>query len=346
MNTYEELNVDGYERVVYCENEEVRLKAYIAVHNTQRGPSLGGCRMWDYKSKADALTDVLRLSKGMTAKSALADLDLGGGKSVIIGDARTQKTPELLRAMGEFVEYMGGTYIVAEDVGLVIGDVDVMGEKTSYIPDPAGGDPGPVTAVGTYNGIKAACQFLYGSDDLSDRTIAIQGTGSVGYALTQLLIDDGAEVFVADVNDVNLQKAIALGATVVSTDDIYTLRCHVFSPCAMGGILNDDTIGELDCDIVAGSANNQLLEKRHGQELFDADILYAPDYVINAAGVIMIAGETDDGGYDKSIVDEKVNKIGATLTAIFEESEKTETPTNVIADKMADRILGTNIYNG
>lgn len=338
MNTYTEVIIDDYERVVYCINPKVGLKAFIAIHNTQRGPSLGGCRMWDYDTKDDALVDVLRLSKGMTLKNALADLNVGGGKSVIWGNSKTQKTSALLKAMGKFVEYMEGQYIIAEDVGITIKDILTIREITKFTPDPIAGDPGPTTAKGVYIGIKAACKFLYGTDVLTGIQVAVQGAGSVGLSLIRYLRNEGAEVYVADISSRNLQKAIALGAIPTDVDSIHSIDCHVFSPCALGAGLNDNTIPKLSCDIVAGSANNQLLSPSHGTDLLELDILYAPDYVINAGGVIMIAGESDDG-FNHAIVDQKVNNIGVLLTRIFEESKNTGISTNIIAKKMANKML-------
>lgn len=338
MNIYKDISVDSHERVVYCENAEVGLKAFIAIHNTMRGPSLGGCRMWNYDTKEDALLDVLRLSRGMTFKNALADLDIGGGKSVIWGNSKTQKTPELLRAMGEFVQYMNGQYIIAEDVGMTVKDILTIREVTKFTPDPIAGDPGPTTAKGVYIGIKAACEFLYGTDALAGIQVAVQGAGSVGLSLIEYLREEGAEVYVADISRRNLQKAVSLGSIPTGVDAIHSVDCNVFAPCALGAIINDITIPQLNCDIVAGSANNQLLESSHGKDLLMAGILYAPDYVINAGGVIMIAGETDDG-FDHAIVDRKVNNIGPTLTTIFEESKATMIPTNLIARKMANKML-------
>lgn len=344
MNTYEEISTSTHERVVYCENSDVGLKAFIAIHNTYRGPSLGGCRMWNYDTKEDALTDVLRLSQGMTLKNALADLNIGGGKSVIWGDSKTQKTPELLKAMGEFVEYIDGQYIIAEDIGMSVQDILTIREVTKFTPDPTAGDPGPTTALGVFIGIKTACKFKFGTNNLDSHIVVVQGAGSVGLALIKHLMKAGARVFVADINQQSINNAVLLGATPTNLEDIYNFSAAsqadrmIFAPCALGAILNNDTIPLMNFSIIAGSANNQLLDETHGQMLFDKGILYAPDYVINAGGVIMIAGETSDG-YDHAIVVKKVNKIGDTLTDIFRESYMTQTPTNIIADTMANKML-------
>ena len=337
MNTYTEVSIDNYDRVVYCENDKVGLKAFIAVHSTKLGPALGGCRLWNYKTRNDALTDVLRLSKGMTYKNALADLKLGGGKSVIWGNS---KSPRLLRAMGEFVEYIGGDYIIAEDVGVNSSDVKIIRKKTKHTVNPNIGDPGPTTAAGVFIGIRAAYKFKYGVDNLNDVGVAVLGVGSVGMALTKMLIDDGARVTVADINEESLMKAADLGAWPSPQQFLHTLEAFpVFSPCALGGILNDEVISNINSTIVAGASNNQLLEERHGQALMDAGILYAPDFVINSGGVIMVSSGTKNG-FSLKVSKKKVNNISDTLIRIFERSEKLKKPTNVIANEMAEEILG------
>jgi len=336
MNKYEELSIDDYERVIFCENNEVKLKSFIAIHSTKMGPALGGCRLWNYDSKEEALTDALRLSKGMTYKNALAGLKLGGGKSIIWGK---EKTPELFEAMGEFVEYVGGKYIIAEDVGINYHDIKIMANKTKYTVNLSLKDPGPITAQGVYAGILAACKFKYNTSNLRDLKIAVQGIGSVGLSLIKLLLNDGAMVFAADINRNNLNKARSLGAITISSTDIHTIPgCNIFAPCAMGGFLNDNTIPQLTCDIVAGSANNQLLEETHGQKLFDRKILYAPDFVINAGGVIMVSAGTKNGFNTDEMIN-KVNNIGNTLLDIFNKSKNNKLPTNVIANNMAEEIL-------
>lgn len=337
MNVYTEVSVDGYDRVVYCENDKVNLKAYIAVHSIKLGPSLGGCRLWNYKTKDDALTDVLRLSKGMTYKNALADLKLGGGKSVIWGDS---KSSELLEAMGEFVEHVGGDYIIAEDIGINSSDVKIMREKTTHTVNPDIGDPGSTTAAGVFAGIRAAYKFIHGVDSLNDVGIAISGVGSVGMALTKLLLDDGARVTVSDINEKSLMEAANVGAWPSHPAYLHTLEAFpIFSPCALGGIINDEFISTMNGTIIAGAANNQLLEERHGQALMDAGILYAPDFVINSGGVIMVSSGTKNG-FSQEVSKKKVNNIGDTLISIFERSKQLNKPTNIIANEMAEEILG------
>jgi len=298
MNVYTELDVDDYERVVKCVNEEVELTAWIAIHSTKLGPSLGGCRMWKYDTEEDAVTDALRLSKGMTYKNSLSGLKLGGGKSVIWGDSKTQKTPELIDAMGEFVEYMDGDYIIAEDVGMTVEDIMAMRTKTTHTVSRTAGDPGPFTATGVFIGIRAACKFKYGTDDLSNISIAVQGAGSVGLTLIDFLVLARAKVIVTDINDEALDRAEELGAIPLrgyKSGGFISHNCNVFAPCALGGIINDRSLGAMGFDTIAAPANNQLLEDRHGIALNNKGILYAPDYVINAGGVIMVSGDRLDG---------------------------------------------------
>lgn len=345
MNVYTELDIDDYERVVKCVNDEVGLIAWIAIHSIKLGPSFGGCRMWKYNTEEEAVTDVLRLSKGMTYKNALAGLPLGGGKSVIWGDAKTQKTPELIEAMGEFVEYISGDYIIAEDVGMTVEDIMAMRAKTKYTVSRSAGNPGPFTAHGVAVGIMAACDHKFGN--VSEISVVIQGIGSVGYHLTKILAQTSRvkfKILVTDINDSAVDRVVKeFGVIPLTTwhreQAIYSMNCNVFAPCALGGIINDDTIGDFRCDIIAGSANNQLLEDRHGVALNDMGILYAPDYVINAGGVIMVSGDREDGTFDKNLAFEKVNNIGNTLTEIFEESKVTGIPTHIIADKIAEKRL-------
>lgn len=342
MNVYTEIEVDGYERVIYCENNKVKLRSWIAIHDTTLGPSLGGCRMWNYGTSDEALTDVLRLSKGMTYKNALAGLDFGGGKSVIWGDSKTEKTPELFAAMGEFVDYVRGTYIIAEDVGISVDDVMIMHQKTKHTAPATCGDPGPYTAYGVVVGIKAACKFKYGTNDLSGISIHVQGAGSVGLALINGLVVEGAHVIVTDINQDALDKAELLGGIPSGMPSSCTsFNCDVFAPCALGAVINDRFLGGSRYRIIAGSANNQLLEERHGKMLHDMGILYAPDYVINSGGVIMVSSVVGGLSIDHDIYS-KINIIGDTLTEIFEESDRTGQTTDVIANKLAEKRLGWN----
>lgn len=337
MNAYRELKVDGYERVLEIENPAAGLRAWIALHNTRLGPALGGCRMWNYASREAAIEDVLRLSKAMTYKNALAGLDFGGGKATIWGDSR-QKTEPLLEAMGEAVEYLHGTYVTAEDVGMSFEDMKVFRRKTRHIPSINAGDPAPATARGIFNGIHAVCRQL-GIRDLSGLSVAVQGTGSVGYVLIGLLMKSGCRVTASDLNQDRLKKAVKdYGVTTVGVDEIYDTACDIFSPCALGGIINAATIERLSragIKAVAGSANNQLAEDGLADVLRERGILYAPDFAINAGGVILLAGETP-AGFDRELVDKRLDGIGPTLMRIFEASEKEHKSTVRIANEMAE----------
>ena len=336
---------DNHEQVAFFRDPDAGLRAIIAIHNTNRGPALGGCRMWPYTSEDEAIRDVLRLSRGMTYKSAVSNLDLGGGKAVIIGNARTDKTPELLRAMGRAVDRLGGRYIVAEDVGTSVADIRIIGEQTPHV---AGivdkqtrdggmrsGDPSPATAHGTFFGLRAAVKYKLGRDDLHGLKVAIQGVGNVGYRLAKQLHEAGAELWVSDIYEDNLLRAADLGATIVGPDDIYGQDVDVFAPCALGAVINDATLPQLRAKIVAGAANNQLSEDRHGKELMGRGILYAPDYVINAGGIIDISYERG-GSYDRDAAVAHMEGIYETLIEIFERSTAEGLPTNLIADFVAE----------
>ena len=338
MNKYTDLHVEGYERVIHCENEKAGLKAWVAIHSTKLGPALGGCRMWNYNSENDALNDALRLGKAMSYKNSLAGLDFGGGKATILGNSRTQKTEDLLEAMGECVEYLGGSYITAEDVGMTFEDMKIFRRKTSYIPSIVAGDPAPTTAKGVFFGIKAVCDFL-NIDNFAGVHVALQGTGAVGSALIGHLVKAGCTVTATDVNNDALYHARdTYGINVVDPNNIYDIECDIFSPCALGGVINDDTVRRLKVKAVAGSANNQLDESRHAVDLKEKGILYAPDYAINAGGVILLAGETPDG-FSQKLVDEKLSHIAPTLTKIFEQSKAENEPTDVIANRLAEERL-------
>jgi leucine dehydrogenase len=294
-----------HEQVVLCQDKKSGLRAIIAIHNTTLGPALGGCRMWTYASDFDALNDVLRLSRGMTYKAAVAGLNLGGGKAVIIGDPRKDKNEAMFRAFGRFVEGLGGRYITAEDVGTSLNEMVWIRSETKYvtgIPVELGGsgDPSPVTAYGTYVGIKACAAVKYGSDTLAGKHVVIQGAGNVAASLAKYLTDDHAHVTIADIYSEKANEvAKATGAIVVDPDKVYGLECDIFAPAALGAIINDTTIPQLKCAIVAGPSNNQLAdEERHARALKERGILFAPDYVINAGGLINVANELE--GYSQT----------------------------------------------
>ena len=338
MSLFTHPEFDDHAEVAFCCDPESGLKAIIAVHNLSRGPALGGCRMWNYQTEEEALTDVLRLSRGMTYKSALAGLPLGGGKSVIIGDARTMKSEALFRAMGRFVDSLGGRYIVAEDVGTSVPDMDTIARETSHVAGTTAGgvgDPSPATAYGTYMGIRAAAKHKLGRDDLSGLTVAVQGLGHVGLTLCRHLANDGAQLVVTDIDRQAVARVVdELGALPVGPDEIYGVGADVYAPCALGATVNDETIPQLKVQIVAGSANNQLAEPRHGEELRRRGILYAPDYVINAGGVIIITHEGPD--YDEAKAYAHVARIHETLLEIFQRADKAGQPTSEAADRMAE----------
>lgn len=338
MSVFSSPSFDHHELVSFTEDPASGLKAIIAVHNSNLGPAVGGCRMYPYSTDDDAVEDVLRLSRGMTYKSALAGLPMGGGKAVIIGDHRTQKTPELLRAMGDFIEKLGGKYVTAEDSGTTVKDMKVIGERTRFVSGVVdnhsyGGDPSPFTAYGIFCGIQAAIKHKLGKDSVRKVRIAIQGAGAVGRHLSELLMKDGAIVYVADLNQDNLDAAMALGAEAVPVEDIIGLDVDVFAPCAMGAILNNDSIAKLKASIVAGGANNQLARNQHGETLRQAGILYAPDFVINAGGIIEIHYQrTGESANSKA----HISKIGDTLMDIFRLSDEQKVSTVAIAEQLAE----------
>ncbi|MGH7565614.1 MAG: Glu/Leu/Phe/Val dehydrogenase dimerization domain-containing protein [Gemmatimonadota bacterium] len=339
MDVFDQIHEAHHEQVVFCHDAESGLDSIIAIHDTTLGPALGGTRMWPYRSTHEALVDVLRLSEGMTYKAAVADLELGGGKAVIIGDSKRDKTPELLRAHGRFVDTLGGRYITAEDVGIGVEDMEYVYEETRHVTgiksSPQGsGDPSPVTAFGVYNGIKASCKQKLGGDDLDGVRVAVQGAGHVGYYLCENLAADGAVLSICDIDEERVQKVVDdFGATAVETDAIYDVECDVFAPCALGAIINDATLRRLRCRIVAGGANNQLEENRHGDALDAKGILYAPDYVINAGGLINVYGEIV--GYGLETAKEKAHGIYGTLLSIYEIAAEEGIPTYRAADRLA-----------
>jgi leucine dehydrogenase len=333
-----------HEQVVFVSDDKSGLKAIIAVHNSNLGPALGGCRMWPYASEEEAIRDVLRLSRGMTYKSAMANLKLGGGKSVIIGNPRTHKTPELLAAFARALEQLNGRYIAAEDSGTSVADMKYMTQFTQHVagihdkPSDEGtrsGDPSPATAYGTFIGIKAAVKERLGRDSLDGLRIAVQGVGNVGFDLARQLREAGAQLWVTDIHrEPLLQAGKELGATVVAPEEIFALDVDVFAPCALGAVLNDTTIPQLKAKIVAGAANNQLAEARHGVELMKRGILYAPDYVINAGGIIDVYHERI--GFDRSALLKHIEGIHDNLMEVFERARKEERPTGEVADAIAE----------
>ena len=344
MSVFDQADFDGHEQVAFFHDEASGLRAIIAVHNTNLGPALGGVRMWPYASDAEALRDVLRLSRGMTYKSALAGLALGGGKSVIIGDPRADKSEALMRAMGRCIEAMGGRYIGAEDSGTCVEDIRRMAEETAHVAGVAdkrtragklrSGDPSPMTARGVFVGLQAAVRHRLGREDLAGVRVAVQGVGNVGGRLVELLTAAGAKCWISDVYDDRVAEVAArTGAVAVAPAGVHALDVDVFAPCAMGAVLGDETIAALRARVVAGAANNQLCEPRHGEALMRAGVLYAPDYVINAGGVIDVAYELR--GHDADEVARKVDGIGVCLAEIFARADREQRPTDAVADQIA-----------
>ena len=341
MNAMTEMSNYRHEKVLFVNNEKAGLKAIIAVHNTNLGPAIGGCRLFPYASYDDALFDVLRLSRGMTHKNAVAGLPHGGGKGVIIADP-SMKTEAMFEAFGEAVNNLGGDYITAEDVNTTCDDAMVMLRKTNHICGLPmnSGDPSPFTARGVWQGIRATAKVALGRDDLEGLTIAVQGLGKVGYDLCRHLHESGAKLIIANRSNKEMaQKAIEeFGAVIVPTEQIFEQECDIFSPNAMGAILNPTTIAQLKCKAVAGGANNQILDEASGKMLKEKGIFYAPDFVINGGGVINAAAEVD-GPYNKDAVLAKVDNIYNSIEHILTESKKTGEPEGIIATRWAESIV-------
>lgn len=339
MEIFESLEKHEYEQVVYCYDKASGLKAIIVIHDTTLGPALGGLRIWNYATEEEALEDALRLAKGMTYKNAAAGLNLGGGKAVMIGDPKTVKTEAALRAFGRYVESLNGRYITAEDVGTTETDMDYIHIETDYVTGTSSGgigDPSPVTSYGIYQGMKATAQAAFGSDSLKGKTVAVQGVGMVAYGLCKHLHEEGANLVVTDINEVAVERAVNdFGAKAVAPEDIYSVDCDIFSPCALGGVINDTTIPQLKAKAIAGSANNQLLDNRHGDLLDEKGIVYAPDYVINSGGVINVSDELQ--GYNRERVFKKVEAIYDILLNVYRVAEEQNIPTYLAADKMAEQ---------
>lgn len=340
MGVFEHINGDGYEQIVFFSDDRSGLRAIVAIHSTALGPALGGTRFWPYLSEEAALMDVLRLARGMTLKAAAAGLDLGGGKAVIIGDPKIIKTEELLRAYGRFIATLGGRYITAEDVGTSLADMDIVRRETRWVTGCSlsyggSGDPSPVTAYGVLQGMKACALEAYGQAELKGLRVGVQGVGKVGYALCGYLTEEGAEVTVTDVDPKNLARAVSdFGVATTPLDRIYGLDMDIFAPCAMGAVINDDTLSELGCKIIAGSANNILARDELGEKLKGLGIVYAPDFVINAGGIINIQDEFH--GYDRDRAMKRVEGIFETLQTVFAMAREQDIPTVAAATEYAN----------
>jgi leucine dehydrogenase len=337
---FEHLDTFGHEQVVFCHNKDAGLKAIIAIHNTVLGPALGGTRMWPYKTEADALNDVLRLSRGMTYKNAVAGLDIGGGKAVIIGDPSTDKSEALFRAFGRFVNSLGGRYITAEDVGIDVNDMEYVFRETEYVTGVhqvhgGSGDPSPFTAYGALQGLMATLNRKFGDEEVGKYSYAVQGLGHVGMEYVKLLKERGAKIFVTDINKTLIDKAVSeYGAEAVGADEIYDVNADVYSPCALGGTVNEQTIPRFKFKIICGPANNQLATNAMGDELERLGILYAPDYAVNAGGVMNVALEIT--GYNRERAMRMMRTIYHNLARIFEIAQRDGIPTYRAADRMAE----------
>jgi len=331
-----------HEEILFCFDRATGLKAIIAIHDTTLGPALGGTRMWPYASEAEALHDVLRLSRGMTYKSSLAGLDLGGGKAVIIGDARTQKTEAMFRRFGQFVDSLNGRYITAEDVGMSTTEMVNIKKETSSVaglPEEMGGsgDPSPVTAYGVFCGMKAAAKQAYGSDSLSERKVSVQGAGNVGRYLVGHLVGEGAQVYLTDIHDDKLAaiKSEFPAIALIRPDEIYDLDVDIYAPCALGATVNDETLKRLKCSVICGAANNQLADEAvHGQAVMKKGILYAPDFLVNAGGIINCAWERK--GYNRKAAMGQTEGIYETTLRIFKASAELDIPTYLAANQAAE----------
>ncbi|MES2139657.1 MAG: Glu/Leu/Phe/Val dehydrogenase dimerization domain-containing protein [Bacteroidota bacterium] len=337
-----QMTLNNHEQVLFCNDNETGLKAIVAIHNTILGPSLGGTRMWTYKNEMEALTDALRLSRGMTYKSSVAGLNLGGGKAVIIGDSKTQKSEALMRRFGKFINSLAGKYITAEDVGISTKDMEYIKMETDFVtglPENMGGsgDPSPVTAYGVYIAMKASAHEKWGNESLSGKKVVVQGIGHVGESLVNYLVKDGAKVFINDINEARL-KAVAkeTGAEVISAEMVYDMEMDIYAPCALGATVNTDTLNRLKCSIICGSANNQLADENiHGKMVIEKGILYAPDFVVNAGGIINVYYELE--GYNRERALAHAEKIYQTTLNIFKVAKEQNIPTYMAANRLAEK---------
>ncbi|MFL5578177.1 MAG: Glu/Leu/Phe/Val dehydrogenase dimerization domain-containing protein [Gemmatimonadaceae bacterium] len=340
MKLFDTIAEMGHEQLVVCHDKSTGYRGIIAIHDTTLGPALGGTRFWNYATDEEAIVDALRLARGMTYKNAVAGLNLGGGKSVIIGNNRTPSREMIFRAHGRFVDSLGGRYVTAEDVGTSTEDMDFVHMETDYVTGLAGqsGDPSPVTAHGVFRAIQASAFQRWGSDSLEGKTVAIQGCGNVGHHLAKELYKAGAKLVVTDIDPERVKRVVAdTKATAVGTEEIYGQRADIFAPCALGAVINDKTVPQLRVEIVAGAANNQLLEERHGRMLEEKGILYAPDYVANAGGVINVYSEL--AGWDQERSLRKSDEIYHTVLGVFEIAKQEKIPTYEAADRLAERRL-------
>ncbi len=344
MEHFDIMEINGHEQVVFCSNKESGLKAIIAIHDTTLGPAIGGTRMWNYTNVNEALKDVLRLSRGMTYKASIAGLNFGGGNAVIIGDSTTQKTELLFRTFGKFIQGLSGRYITAEDVGTTVKDMEYVLMETSNVVGISkslggSGDPAPVTAYGVYVGMKACANAKWGNDSLEGKKIVVQGAGQVARSLCEHLYNEGAILYISDLLEEKINKMLdSIKAEVVAPNDVFSIDTDIFSPCAMGAIINDESIQKLKCEIIAGSANNQLEdEMKHGKMLLKKNILYAPDYVINAGGLINVANELNGYRQDRAL--KQADELYDVVTKVIKISNEQKIPTNLASNKIAEERL-------
>ncbi len=336
-----QLSFDNHEQIVFCNDKDTGLKAIIGIHNTVLGPALGGTRMWKYANEWEALNDVLRLSRGMTYKSAISGLNLGGGKAVIIGDSKVDKTPEMITRFGQFVDSLSGKYITAEDVGTTTEDMDRIHLVTKHVTGISeslggSGNPSPVTAYGVYMGMKAAAKYQFGSDVLEGKKVLVQGVGHVGETLVDYLTKEGALVQIADINEARLQQLQSKYGAKIATGDIYSADVDIYAPCALGATINDETINKIKARVIAGAANNQLAtEQIHGKILKEKGIAYAPDFLINAGGIINVYAEIV--GYDKAEAMRRTENIYNTTLEIFNFAEENGITTHQAALSIAEK---------
>ncbi len=342
MGAMDLVSMMGHEQVLYCHDKDTGLKAIIAIHDTNLGPALGGSRFWNYRDEHEALVDVLRLSRGMTYKASVAGLRLGGGKAVIIGNPQQLRSEKFFRMFGRFVNSLNGRYITAEDVNMRVEDLNIVGKETPYVSGltsfaGGSGDPSPLTALGVFSGIKASVDHKLKQSNLKGLRVAIQGVGAVGRHLCSLLHREGVHLIVADVNQSSVDLVVKeFGAKVVKTEDIHKVDADVYAPCALGGILNERTIPEINAPIIAGAANNQLLDEfADGKRVLDRGILYAPDYVINAGGLINVAHELS--GYNEELARNDAKNIYHTILKVYALAEKAKIPTNQASDELAQK---------
>ena len=344
MSIFEQLEQYGHERLVFGRDEQTGLKTIIAVHSTVLGPATGGTRFWNYATEEDALYDVLRLSRGMSLKNAAAGLKLGGGKAVIIGDPKKLKSREFFQAYGRIIDSLNGTYYTAEDVNTNTEDIENIRTVTPYVTGTKAisGNPSPFTARGVYMGMKAGAGVKFGDDSLSGLVVLVQGLGSVGYSLCEHLHAEGAVLKVFDINQAAVERAVQqFGATAVSVEEVLTADCDVFAPCALGAVLNTENVKNLKCKIVCGSANNVLVDSNTGDSLEERDILYLPDYIVNAGGIINCAPEVEKVPYDVDDVNRRVDGIYQTVLDIIDLAKERKISTSCAADEHAFNIINS-----